>query len=363
MNLIEYILELAADDDRWKELLETNVMMTNEEIYSAAEEEFGGWDGALIAALRQAVTKSSTRAPSRRPQPSQVERRVTEAFEHPIYAMSSGGRFYAMHGPDLEVTDEPQIIESSEDVGYIKGVRYIGDADAVFLFSTKGRFFSMDQRMVPLWVRREDRRSIRDVLYLEGGEEIFDVLPRRAVMSGRVIHITAGGKGKATDSSEFGSNLDRSGREAFLLGDDDLPIAALAGPARDTSIFCASAMGQGIHFDAADLRSMGRKAVGVNVMKLADDNDAVISACLGKNVHQLAIITAEGLGKRVDFDDFRIQGRAGAGMQLARINSGDRLVAAVDCNPGGDLVLTTTHGRIQRIPATNLLLMGRPAKG
>lgn len=365
MNLIETILELAADEDRWEELLETNVIMTNEALYAAAEEEFGGWDGALIAALRKAVSTktSSTRAAPRRPQPSHVERRVTEAFGYPHYVGTSEGKFYTMHGPDLEVTEAPQELDGGEDVGFIKHVRYIGDVDALFLFSTKGRFFGMDQRMVPLWTRRDDRRSVRDVLYLESGEEIFDVLSRRQVSSGRVIHITAQGKGKATDSSEFGPGLDRSGREAFLVAEGDTPIAMLSGPTRDTTVFCASAMGQGIHFDAAEFRSMGRKAVGVNVMKLADDTDAVVSACTGKLVRQLAVITAEGLAKRVEFDDYRLQGRAGQGMQLARVNPSDRIVAAVPCNPGEDLAITTTTGRIWRMPATNLLLMSRPAKG
>jgi DNA gyrase subunit A len=363
MNLIETILELAADDDRWEELLETHAMVRHEALYAAAVEAHGGWDGALIQALREVVSKTPTRQAPRRPQPSQVERRVTEAFEHPLYVMTSVGKFYAMHGPDLEVSEGPRSFDGGEEVGFIKDVRHVGDVDAVYLFSSQGRFFGMDQRMVPLWTRRDDRRSIRDVLYLEGSEEIIAVLPRRQVATGRVIHVTAQGKGKATDASEFGPGLDRSGKEAFLLSDDDVPVAVVAGPARETTIFCASAMGQGIHFDASDLRSMGRKAVGVNLMKLADGDDAVVSACMGKNVRQLAVVTAEGIGKRVDFEEFRLQGRAGQGMQLAKLNSGDRIVAAVPCNPAEDLVLTTTSGRIWRMPATNLLLMGRPAKG
>lgn len=108
---------------------------------------------------------------------------------------------------------------------------------------------------------------------------------------------------------------------------------------------------------------MGRKAVGVNMMKLADDDDEVVAAFLGKNVRQIAVITEEGYGKRVDFKEFRTQGRAGQGMQVLRLDAGDRIAGAAPCNPAEDIALVSTAGRVWRLPASDFALMGRPAKG
>lgn len=328
-----------------------------EDLKARVEETLGSWEMGLARAL-------TLTAPSWRPTPKVrpnevVERRVSGAFELPIYVETEDGRFYTLHGPDLEKNSKGTYLD--EEVP-IKALHFIGETDTIALFTTSGQYFGLDQRMIPLWDRRHGGRSIRDVLFFAGGESVAAAVTRRAMATGRVIHITSQGKGKATDAAEFGSGIDRSGLEAFLLKDDDTLVTVVAGSTENT-LFCASAQGQGIHFETEELRSMGRKAVGVNLMKLNDEDDAIIGAFLGRNVRQVAAITAEGIGKRVDFSEFRTQGRAGQGMQLLRLNPGDRVAAVAPCNPGDDLAIVTTKGRVFRIPTTDFPMMGRPAKG
>lgn len=360
--------ELMADEEKViqelvgaaQEAESAQELADDEALRARAEAVFGRWDVALAASLIEAVPRGGTRA--RRPQEAKVERRVTEAFQHPLYVELVDGRLYSMHGPDLPVSADPQELDEEGVVAAVRAIHYVGESTDIFLFSSKGRFFGVDWRMIPLWDNRDQRRSIRDVLFLEGDEGIRALVPRREVVTGRVIHVTAEGKGKATEGSEFGPGLDRSGREAFLVRDGDIPVAVMGGRLDDT-VFCVSAMGQGIHFQSEELRSMGRKAVGVNVMKLADDADEVVAAFLGKNVRQVAVISEEGYGKRVDFKEFRTQGRGGQGMQLLRLNPGDRLAGAAPCNPAEDIVLVSSKGRVWRMAASEFLLMGRPAKG
>lgn len=356
-EIIAALIEAAQSADS---PLQLSSQAVDEALRQGAETVFDDWESALAAALIEAA--SGLPKKRRKPQVADVERRITEAFEHPLYVETMEGKFFSMHGPDLAITDGPRDLDEGGHVSAVSAIHYIGDSDAVYLFSDKGRFFGVDGRMVPLWDRRDQRRSIRDVLFLEGDEGIRAVVPRRQMATGRVIHVTAQGKGKATDASEFGPGLDRSGREAFLIKEGDDLVAAMAGPTQNT-VFCASALGQGIHFEADELRSMGRKAVGVNVMKLDGEEDAIVAAFLGRHVRQIAVITEEGMGKRLDFSEFRTQGRAGQGMQLARLNPGDRIAGVAPCNPAEDLALTTSSGRVWRLPAAELMFMGRPAKG
>lgn len=332
-----------------------------EALRAEAREAFGEVEGALWAALVEAV---GGKRRSARSEPTQVERVVGEAYEHPLYVETSQGLLYAMHGPDLEVGEGPESIESPEGIGEVVDVTWVGEGDAIYIFSNEGRFYGVDPRMIPLWDRRGEGRTIRDVLRLSGEEQARFLVPRRQIATGRVVHVTAQGKGKASDGAEFdkGDGLDRSGREAFLLNEDDAAVAVMA-VGRSATIFCASAQGQGIHFEASELRSMGRKAVGVNLMKLGGEDDAIVSAFEGTRVRQLAVVTAEGLGKRVEFGEFRTQGRGGAGMQVLRLNPGDRVAGVVACNPGEDLGLILSSGRVWRLPAAEFSLMGRSAKG
>lgn len=356
-QVIEAIVDAAKGAESPKDLSATGV---DDELFEAATEAFGGWDTALAAGLLKAV--SGGRKSRRKAAVADVERKVTEAFEHPIYVETSDGKLFSFHGPELEVDEKAQLLDEAGLAAAVRAIHYVGDAEAVYLFSDQGRFFGIDRRMIPSWSMRGERRSIRDTLFLTKEEGIRAVVPRRQMATGRVVHVTRGGKAKATDATDYGDGLDRSGRTAFKVRDGDVPIAVF-GIGRETTIFCASALGRGIHFEASELRSMGRKAMGVNAMKLADDDDAIVGAFEGKRVRQVAVITAEGLGKRVDFSEFRTQGRNGRGMQLARLNPGDHIAGAVACNPAEDLAVTSSDGRVWRLPAGSFHLMGRPAKG
>lgn len=351
---IEALLRLAKSGPATAELAYAE---GHHDLKTRVEEHHGTWEMGLATALKEAAKTWRPTPPT--PIAEVVERRVGAAFDHPLYIETLDGRLYTLHGPDLPTTTKGRILDPEIP---IRALHYIGATDTVALFTSAGQFFGLDQRMIPLWDRRHERRSIRDVLMLPSGEGVRAITTRRSMATGRVIHVTARGRGKATDAPEFGSGIERSGLEAFLLKDDDALVTVLAGPSENT-VFCASALGQGIHFAADDLRSMGRKAVGVNLMKLGDERDAIVGALLGKNVRQVAVLTATGIGKRVDFLEFRTQGRAGQGMQLIRLDPDNHVAAVAPCNPGDDLAIVTSANRVFRIPTAEFPLMGRPAKG
>lgn len=359
-EIVARLIELAQNADSAQQLVADGV---EETLLDEVEAALGSWEAGLAAALVKAVSSGGGRSSTSRrtPAKAEVERTVTAAHGDPIYVETTDGRFYAMPGPELSVDERAQT-PGAEDETQIRAIHYAGDNDGMYLFSDEGRYFGLDARTVPDFSQRTDRRSIRDILFLSGEESIRAVLPRRRMGVGRVVHVTRGGKAKATDAGKYDRDLDRSGRQAFKVRDGDTPIAVM-GIGDETTIFCASAMGRGIHFEDGELRSMGRKAIGVNAMKLEGDDDAIVDAFEGRRVKQLAVITAEGLGKRVDFSEFRTQGRNGKGMQLARLNPGDAIAGVVACNPARDVAITTDRGRVWRIPARNFYMMGRSAKG
>jgi DNA gyrase/topoisomerase IV subunit A len=366
MSLLDRIITIAREESA-NALLETSAATLHADLYEEAVEAYGGWDGALAAALSKAVenTEQVTKSPRRKTTTlaeEQVERVVTAAAEHPLFVLSSEGSFFKMRGGDFGVAEVPMIPPTPHGAGRIARLEHLGEPASVIVFSDRGRYFGLDMRMVPSWDGDLLDRRVQDVIKIEADERIIDVLRRDDFHGGRIIHITSQAKGKASDISDISYTLDRQAREAFLLNEGDEPLAVLAGPEKN-SVFCASAMGKAIHFDAADLRTMGLQAVGVNVIKLEDENDAVVGAFLGTGVDEIALITERGMGKRVDFDEFRQQNRAGAGLQLLRLDRGDRVAAVVVSQADGDLAVTTDRGRLHRMPATSFHKMGRPAKG
>ncbi len=362
-ELIGEILEIANDDA--DALLEMTISVARPDLYEDAIDAFGGWDAALVAVLQKALSSGArkrTRTAASRDD-LDVIRSVEALASAPVYTTTTRGHFFWVAPDELEITDEPEKLDTPPDAGPMQRFQVVGEPDGVFLFSSTGTFYGLDPRMLPQWMGESELRRMNNILPLEGGETICNVLPRKAGWEGRVVHITRSGKGKASDSSEYGRTLDREGSTAFLLNDEDAPVAVLHEHGH-TLVFCASAKGQGIHFDAAeDMRSMGRKAVGVNVMKLDGDDDEIVNAFHTDEVEQLAVVTQTGLGKRIWFEDFRPQGRGGQGMQVCKLDTGDLVAGVVPCTPADDLAITTSHGRVHRLEAGHFELMGRPAKG
>ncbi len=360
-DLVDHIIRIARSDGA-DALLEMTVSSHEEALYDAAIGEFGSWDGALAQVIVALTTPRAASSSSIKLREEEVVRKRHAGASDPIFTATTERGFFWIDGDELDITAEPELLPTPGGLGAIDRMWWVGDPDGVFVFSNQGRYYGLITRIVPQWMGESELRPYSNILpQLNRDEFPMLVLSRRAGREGRVTHVTRAGKGKASEASELGAMLDQSGREAFLLNDGDVPIAVMHGP-DDATIFCASSSGQGIHFEASDMRSMGRKAVGVNVMKLSGD-EVIVNAFHGDGVEQLAVITADGLCKRIWFDDFRTQGRGGGGMQVCKLNGADRVVGVVPCISESDLVITTTHGRVWRTEATTFELMGRPAKG
>ena len=360
-EIVERILGIAEKREP-DQLLETTVASVHGDLYDAAAEAFGGWDAALAAALCASVAAAEAGGDGARSEERVVRSKVPEA-EHPIFVATEHNAVFKIDpGTDLPLSSEPTHLETPPGSGPVTHVHHVGDPEGLVFFSSAGHYYALDPRMVPKWQGEQAIRELGNVLGVESGEVLEFVVPRRSFYGGRIVHVTAGGKGKASEASDFQYSMDHEPRVAFKLNDGDRPVAVMSVP-EGTGIFAASAHGRGIHFPDDELRSMGQRAIGVNVMDLDGETDRVVGAFPGERVDQVAMVTEQGLGKRVDFSEFRQQGRAGAGMQLARLNRDDYVTGVAPCRPSDDIVVTTTRGRVHRRPAADFPFMGRPAKG
>jgi DNA gyrase subunit A len=360
-SIITTILAMVQNEGAENRLLEMNVALQCESLYDAATEVFGGWDAALVAALKRSVRGPKKASLVQRAEET-VNRQVGKRARDPLYVTTNQGVVFFVDGEEIETTEHPYSISMPEDAGHPTSFQYLGRPDAVFLFSDKGRYFGLDGRLLPQWMGGAAMRHPRSILPLRDGENLAFLLGRSSLRDGRVTHITAKGKGKASSTRDFGRMLEKVGKDAFLLQDQDRPVAVFAGSETDT-IFCATAAGQAIHFSSGDMRAMGRKAVGVNVVKLGASTDRVVGAFLSGGSEQVALITASGVAKRMWIDDFRIQGRGGSGMQSVRLAGGDSVAGVCRCAAGEDLVVWTSAGRVHRVPATRFELAGRASRG
>ena len=96
--------------------------------------------------------------------------------------------------------------------------------------------------------------------------------------------------------------------------------------AENNELIMTTAMGMAIRFNGDEVRSMGLAAVGVNGIKLGDE-DFVIGAESVNFDKFIGIIANDGTAWRVPVKDFPIQGRYGQGVIACRLKSKSNIAA------------------------------------
>ena len=126
---------------------------------------------------------------------------------------------------------------------------------------------------------------------------------------------------------------------------------------------------QSIRFPETDLRDQGRATRGVRGIKLKTENDKVVAIEIVKAAEggepvesneKLLIAGSNGLGKRTDFDDYRVQSRGGSG--IIAIKS-DKVAGALSVTDEDEIMMFTKKGQAVRSPINTVRITGRAASG
>jgi len=146
---------------------------------------------------------------------------------------------------------------------------------------------------------------------------------------------------------------------------DSLLEARLTNGASE--IFMALKSGNAIRFDETKVRSMGRTASGVRGITLkGDEDEAVGMVCIdpADKESTIFVISQKGMGKRSDFEEYRMTNRGGKGVRTINVTEKTgELVAIKVVTDADDIMVTTINGIVIRVKAENLRVMGRATQG
>lgn len=371
--ILSQLMEVVEQVKDGSLLLSAGFQIRHPELYQNAIKTFGSWEATLarlVLCVRDKDVIPVTKEEEKESEGSDWSamlawpRDKNPAADDPLWCISSTGDLVIMEGHKLPLSREPKTLDWPVSLGTLAQAIHVGLGTDVAVFSRKGLYYGVSKELVPPVENVVTAPSVRQRLELQPEDSVVAVIASHRLRNhnDRLLHVTSQGKAKATEVREYPTSIGKQAREAFLLNEGDWPVAVLVGE-EVNGLFCASALGQGIHTSAEEIRTMGRKSVGVNVMKLADDHDAVVSAFLTDGVEQLLVMTAQGYGKRISFREFRKQGRGGSGMQVLRLNPHDRVAAVLPCDEHADVLLTTRLGKIWRLPVQGFYDMGRAARG
>jgi DNA gyrase subunit A len=234
--------------------------------------------------------------------------------------------------------------------------------DNLLFFTNLGRVYKLKGYEVPSSSRTARGNAIINILNLEPNEEITTVIPVKDMKEDKcIIMATEMGQIKKTHLNEY-ENIRKSGIIALGLNDGDSLIEVdLVDDSTD--IILATEKGQGIRFDAGQVREMGRTAKGVRGIKLNGD-DRVKGMVIVEEDKKLLVVTEKGLGKKTDASDFNPQNRGGKGVKIHKLTTktGD-LVGIKMVTDEEEVIMITSEGIIIRLRINEISKTSRVTQG
>ncbi len=235
----------------------------------------------------------------------------------------------------------------------------------LLFFTDKGRVYRAKTYEVPEAGRDAKGTHVANLLALQPDESIAQVLDiRDYAVADYLVLATREGLVKKTRLDNYDTNR-QGGVIAIRLNEDDELVSALLVNAED-DILLISRRGMSVRFEATDeaLRPMGRATAGVRGMKFKIDEDCLLSASVAAPGKFVFVVTDGGYAKRTAVEEYRVQGRGGTGIKVAKLND-DRgtLAGGLIVSEDDEVLVVLSSGKVVRSAVAKVPAKGRDTMG
>jgi len=234
----------------------------------------------------------------------------------------------------------------------------------LLFFTNTGRVYRAKAYEVQEAGRDAKGQHVANLLAMQPGEEIAQILDIRDYGVAKYLALaTKNGLVKKSALAEYDTNRS-GGIIAINLRDEDELISALLVE-NDSDVLLVSRLGQSIRFTASDtaLRPMGRATSGVKGMEFRE-GDSLLSASVVSHDGFVFVVTEGGYAKRTAVDEYRVQGRGGLGIKVAKLND-DRgvLAGALIVSDDDEVLVVLASGKVVRSSVAEVPAKGRDTMG
>ena len=234
----------------------------------------------------------------------------------------------------------------------------------ILFFTNLGRVYRTKAYELMEAGRDAKGQHVANLLAFQPEETIAKVMELKSYKDAPyLILATKNGLVKKTALSDYDTNR-AAGVIAINLRDGDELVSAQLASAED-DLLLISRQGQSLRFTASDeaLRPMGRATSGVTGMKFRD-GDELLSANVVTDDSFVFVVTAGGYAKRTQVDQYRVQGRGGLGIKVAKLAE-DRgeLVGGLIVGEEDEVMVVMQSGKVVRTSVSEVPAKGRDTMG
>lgn len=274
--------------------------------------------------------------------------------------------------------------------------------DYLLFFTNLGRVYWQKVYDLPELARDSRGRAIVNLLQLADGESVADCKAVRDFTGEQFLVLaTRDGLVKKTPLEAYGRPMKRGIIAIALREGDELVDVVIARPGDE--ILLSTASGMAVRFSQAQVRPMGRNASGVRGVKLRG-GDRLVSMVVADPESTLLTVCANGYGKRTplgpnspdsgaplettngEVDEtpppsaeapegdegegdssaqrYRTTNRGGLGIRDIKTTARNGpVIGALAVREDDELMMITARGKLQRIPAADISVIGRNTQG
>ena len=251
---------------------------------------------------------------------------------------------------------------SVKDEDIVEHLLIANTHDTLLCFSSHGKVYWLKVFMIPVASRTARGKPIVNILPLEEGERITNMLPVQDYSEDHFVFMaTSNGTVKKTELTNFARQRSVGLRAIELDEGDELVGTAITDGSKDVMLISSS--GKTIRFNENDVRAMGRTARGVRGIKMADEFK-MIALIIPDPEKQILTVCEQGYGKRTLVEDFPVYGRGGQG--VIGIQTSERngpVVGAAQVTEADEIMLISDKGTMVRTRVTEVSVQGRNTQG
>lgn len=233
----------------------------------------------------------------------------------------------------------------------------------MLFFTDKGRCYWLKVYDIPQGGRAAKGRAVVNLVGCEPGEKVEAFVSVKEFDDEHfIVMATKKGIIKKTALSAYG-NPRKGGIYAIEIRDDDRLIEARITDG-ENDILVGTREGKSIRFSEGDIRSTGRKTMGVRGISLSSKSDFVVGMLVVKREGTILVATEKGYGKRTDVIQYRTQKRGGKGVMTMRTTDKiGKMVSIMEVVDSDDLIVITNKGVLMRQPISKIRTIGRVTQG
>src|SRR6516165_8644205 len=262
--------------------------------------------------------------------------------------------------------------ETEADQDFIEHLFTASTHDYLMFFTNTGRAYVERVHEIPDMGRASKGRSIANLLELKQGETIAALIrvlsktdsnkeDKTWEQPGYVFFATKQGTVKKTALADF-ANVRKGGIIAIGIEPGDVLIDVKLTTGQN-EVVLITRDGMSIRFNEEDARPMGRPAGGVRGINLSKGDEVVALAIVVTDA-KLLVAGENGIGKRTDFEEYRVQSRGGKGIiTMKTTEKTGGVIGALTVRDNDEIMLITFKGQMVRTQVADIREAGRNTQG